>query len=139
MTPIFAHGHWVIVTQTVRRRGQEIEVPVRWVTCTPELPGKDGKLRHFPLGKNSFLQLVMIDTRSVRQPLYVQYHPNKGFRLGYSGSLPARTQWEEQGERKREKEDWFNPHDFMSHMARFGEPIALEAIRLLREGASSAP
>ena len=91
--PMFADGSWVAMSQTVTRKGEEVEVPVRLVAYAPPTEDKKTGKTFFPkLGKNSFWQVIVSHTRG-GEPVKVKLGL-KGIRVTHSIQHKVSQWWE---------------------------------------------
>jgi hypothetical protein len=142
---VFADGDYVVITQTVTRKGEEIEVPCRLVQYTPPTERPDGKMTFHRLGKNAFFQVTVQHIRN--KGIYkVKYNPSKAaedhskpLRVTNPDTLVKENWWDKIPTKlvKGTSTDWM-PLDTDHLQKQFGANVAAFVMDLIAEAEDEA-
>lgn len=131
-TPIFASGSWVVVSQTVIRKGEPVEVPCKLVQYAPPVERNDGS-QFFPkLGKNAFFQVLVKHTKG-GEPLKVKLGRN-GFRVAFPDAKRKANWWDDEATivEKVDPTPWMGLQEALRYLnGRFNPDITEFIVELL--------
>ncbi len=135
---IFADRDYAVTTQTVTRKGEEVQVACRLVQYAPPTEKPDGKIFFPRLGPNSFYQVTIVHVRTGSM-VKIKRNGN-GWRVQHPDSLIKENWWEKKPTKvvKGDKTDWMNETMADQYLTRYFGRLITEFVKGLIAEAEAA-